>query len=98
MSDFFKKDQDCLDMPDVTQPDEQEDSDMEEEHADEVQVDEDEEDFGYVCEELDKSEPEGELAAEDKDHNGDNDFGPEDDGGALDPDQDMMIELGYGNL
>jgi hypothetical protein len=93
-SNFFKNDRDQLDVPGTaTQPYEQEDAEMEgdpEEPIDEVDEDE-EQDFGYVREESDVSE--GELAVDDEDV----DFGPEDDG-ALDPDQDITSELGYGNL
>ena len=99
-TDFFKKDRDRLDMaqtqPNVPEHDgdlEQEDSDMVSEEELHHDVNENEEDdFGYVNEESDKSEPEGELAAEDED----DEFGPEDDGGVIDP--DMMSELGYSNL
>jgi hypothetical protein len=94
-TDFFKKDRDRLDMgqkpnvPEYKGDLEQEDSEMvSEEHVNENEED----DFGYVYEESDESEGEDELAAEDED----DDFGPEDDGGVIDP--DMMSELGYGDL
>jgi hypothetical protein len=96
-TDFFRKDRDRLDTAQSNIPENGEDSSKQEELEMEDDLDEDEEeDFGYVRDESEESEvenePEGDLAAEDED----DDFGPEDDGGVIDP--DMMGELGYGSL
>jgi hypothetical protein len=95
---FFKKDRDRLDTTHSNAGpgnDDEEDSEMpvDEEGVDDVNEDE-EDDFGYVREESDDSE--AEQVAENED--GDDDFGPEDDGGLLDTDMMTRSELGYGDL
>jgi hypothetical protein len=99
-TDFFRKDRDRLDMAQSNIPasENNEDGPVKQEDLEmEDDIDEDEEeDFGYIRDESEESEgepePEVELAAQDED----DDFGPEDDGGVIDP--DMMGELGYSSL
>jgi hypothetical protein len=99
-TDFFRRDRDLLDLPQSNIPENGGSSkQLEEDLEMEDDIDEEEEeDFGYVRDESEpeesevENEPEGDLAAEDED----DDFGPEDDGGVIDP--DMMGELGYGSL
>jgi hypothetical protein len=104
-TDFFRKDRNRLDMAHSNIPANENNEDgpvkqLEEDLEMEDDIDEDEEeDFGYILvhdeseseEREGEPESEGELAAEDED-----DFGPEDDGGVIDP--DMMDELGYSSL
>ena len=94
-TDFFRKDRDRLDMAQSNIPASENNDDgpvNQEDLEKEDDIDEDEEDdFGYIRDESEESE--GELAAQD---DSEDDFGPEDDGGAIDP--DMMGELGYSSL
>jgi hypothetical protein len=100
---FFKKDRDRLDVMEqnvlpVDNDQEGSESEMDlEEHHDVDEVDEDEEEnFGYVREGSD-DDSEDEVAADgEPGEDGDDDFGPEDDGGIIDP--DMMDELGFSKL
>ncbi len=92
-TDFFKNDTDRLDT--ITVDD---DKEMEEPEARQVEleIDEDEEDdYGYTRPESDEDEAEGEQGATGDGEDEDEFFGPEDDGGAVDPDMDA---LGYANL
>jgi len=107
---FFKKDRDQLDTRSVTIGDgggeviaeeaelwldepQAEDANTEEEEEEE----EEEEDFGYTMSQSDDEVDEVDEveAVGDGDSDGDIYFGPEDDGGAVDPDMD---ELGYADL
>jgi hypothetical protein len=90
-TDFFKKDRDHLDVPRQTKIDDEEDSDQwkDIEEDERSGIDEDvEDDYGYTLKELDEGEPDG-VEVDDEY------FGPEDDGGGVDPD---MEELGYADL
>lgn len=96
-TDSFKKDRDPLDKQ-VTDAgfewdevgDDEPISDMAVEEDDELIGDSEEEDYGYVRED---SEDESDRDTEDGDEQVD--FGPEDDGGTIDPDMDA---LGYAEL
>ena len=98
-TDCFKKDRDRLDVP--KSEDVADDSDHEAGEGEAgVVEDEDsgndedaEDDYGYTKDESSESEAEVYETAEAEDDDSD-DFGPEDDGGGLDPD----VELGYGEL
>lgn len=87
-TDSFKKDRDWLDVK----------SDIEEDEVrpvvleTEPEIEEDEEDYGYVTE-TDSDVDEATLG--DGGYSTDEFFGPEDDGGAVDPD---MEALGYADL
>jgi len=96
---FFKKDRDRLDMRSASSEPTQDIDDEDDEEWDDVNkdsgIDEDAEnlnDYGYIREESDSEVEADERADEDA---GSDDFGPEDDGGRVDPD---MEELGYADL
>ncbi len=96
-----KKDRDQLDIRSVTTGDDDGEVIAEEaklwlDEPEEEEEEEEEEDFGYTMLQLD-DEVDGVEAIGDSDSDGDGDiyFGPEDDGGAVDPDMD---ELGYADL
>jgi hypothetical protein len=95
-TDFFKKDRDRLDM---TSNHDDDDEVMEEEDFGELQPDElkedEEDDFGYTMSQSDEDKAdEGEAIGY---GHGDSDsdvyFGPEDDGGAVDPDMDEFVRI-----
>jgi hypothetical protein len=99
---FFKKDRDCLDvevMLDIDDVAIELDGDDEPEN-DEI-VDEDtvnqqeEDDYGYTKEYSDKDGDGDGEGAQDEEVDTDEDLGPEDDGGAVDP---FMDELGYADM
>ena len=96
-TDFFKRDRDPLDVPRKANIDDEENTLAEEWEEIEDYADEDpgsdkdvEDDYGYTVEESDDGEPDGVEVGDDDEY-----FGPEDDGGAVDPD---MEELGYADL
>lgn len=92
-TDFFKKDRDRLDEPGLTEMDDAETTSEDDGDGDEDSVDEDvEDDYGYTMEVSDEGEPDHDGVEVDDD---DGCFGPEDDGGGVDPD---MEELGYAGL
>ena len=95
-TDFFKRDRDPLDVPRQANIDDEENTEEWEEIEDYADEDPDsdkdvEDDYGYTVEESDEGEPDRVEVGDDDDEY----FGPEDDGGAVDPD---MEELGYADL
>jgi hypothetical protein len=90
-TDSFKKDRDWLDMKSDIEEDEVRPVILETE-PDEEEIEDDEEDYGYVTE-TDSDVDEAMLG--DEGYSADEFFGPEDDGGAVDPD---MEALGYADL
>jgi hypothetical protein len=98
---LFKKDRDQLDtlarsaVGNVEDDEVMSEEELELELDEEDDGDEDEDDYGYANSQSDEDEVEGLGDDENEDDEDKNDFGPEDDGGAVDPDMD---ELGYADL
>src|SRR3977135_1847750 len=95
-TDSFKKDRDKLDMKsDIEDDDEPMLEVLVPEPGEEEDIEEDvEEDYGYVAT-MDSDSEVDEATLGDGDNSADEYFGPEDDGGAVDPD---MESLGYADL
>lgn len=93
-TDFFRQDRDQLDVRSTTDSDDNT-SDLEEERDvddEDSEIDEDAEgDYGYTYEQSDS----GDDVEEALEAASDEEFGPEDDGGRVDPD---MEALGYADL
>jgi len=90
-TDSFKKDQDQLDVKSDIENDEAMPEILEPEPGEEEIEEDEEEDYGYAA----ATDSEVESAMGDGDNSADEYFGPEDDGGAVDPDVEA---LGYADL